>query len=556
MRCRLWSPRRRSRRGRRRVPLRSGERRGCAVGAARRGRSRRLQLSSVGFPLWRAGPAPSRESAGLRHSIRRAAPARCGSLTVVSRGPVALSGRAAAVLLPGFVGTKLPEWLGERLSEGLAGVCLFGENIVDAEQLRRLTDAIRAANPHAVIAVDEEGGDVTRLHHATGSPDPGNAILGRIDDVELTASVAASVARELRAAGITLNFAPDVDVNANPDNPVIGVRSFGADARRVAAHAAAWVAAHEAEGVATSAKHFPGHGDTAQDSHLALPSVDVDAEELDRRELPPFAAAIAAGARTVMSSHIRVPALDELPATFSAPILQGLLRDRMGFTGAIVSDALDMAGASGTLGIPAAAVAALRGGCDLLCIGTRTTDEQLLVIAGAIEAAVLRGELAAERLADAGARVRALAASAASPAVPMAPHEVDLDRVRGAFEIAPGLVVPTGATVVAIETTPNIAVGPTPWGLAAAGAEVVEVRERDTLPAEGPWIIVGRANHRHRWVRELADEARRRHPGTLVIDMGWPSPDRAYADIATFGAARIVGEALRDLLGLPPRSTL
>ncbi|HEX7834323.1 MAG TPA: beta-N-acetylhexosaminidase, partial [Pseudolysinimonas sp.] len=289
-----------------------------------------------------------------------------------------MTGPAQAVLLPGFVGARLPSWLEERLRDGLAGVCLFGENIESGSQLRELTDAIRAANPLALIAIDEEGGDVTRLHHLTGSPYPGNALLGRIDDQELTALVGRTVARELRAAGVNLNFAPDADINSNPDNPVIGVRSFGEDPESVSAHVAAWVAAHEAEGVAVSAKHFPGHGDTAQDSHLALPVVDLTLDELKSRELRPFLAAIAAGARTVMSSHVLLPRIDpERPATFSPAILQDVLRGQLGFDGVIVSDALDMVGASGAIGIPAAAVQAIAAGCDLLCIGTKNTAAQL-----------------------------------------------------------------------------------------------------------------------------------------------------------------------------------
>lgn len=452
------------------------------------------------------------------------------------------------VLLPGFVGTDLPHWLERRLADGLAGVCLFGENIVDGAQLRRLTDAIRTANPLALIAIDEEGGDVTRVHHATGSPYPGNALLGRIDDLELTASVGAAVARELRAAGVNLNFAPDVDVNSNPDNPVIGVRSFGADTARVAAHAAVWVTAHEAAGVATSAKHFPGHGDTAQDSHLALPVVAASMDELEERELPPFAAAIAAGARTVMSSHIVVPVLDDRPATFSPRILDGLLRDRMGFVGVVVSDALDMAGASGAIGIPAAAVGAVIGGCDLLCVGTRNTDEQVGGIVAAIESAVADGTLPESRVARAAGRVAALAGSVAAPSEAAPPFAMDPARVRAAFEIRQGLELHSDAALLAIETAPNIAVGSSPWGLAAAGVAMTEVREGDPLPGEGPWIFVGKGIHRYPWARALVDEARRRRPDTIAVDMGWPSLDRAYADIATFGASRLVGGALRELL--------
>lgn len=462
---------------------------------------------------------------------------------------------ASAVLLPGFVGTELPEWLAARLRAGLGGVCLFGENIVSREQVRALTDAIRAANPLALIAIDEEGGDVTRLYYATGSPYPGNALLGRIDDLDLTAEVARSVARELRAVGVNLNFAPDADINSNPDNPVIGVRSFGADPELVSSHTAAWVAAHEGEGVAVSAKHFPGHGDTAQDSHLSLPVVDLPLEQLRDRELRPFLAAIQAGARTIMSSHVLLPQLDaDRPATFSTAILEGVLRDELGFEGVIVSDALDMVGASGEIGIPAAAVAAIAGGCDLLCIGTRNTDAQLGGIEAAIDAAVAEGTLPAERLAEAVARNRALAEELAAPAPLGDPEPVfEVDRGIAAFDIQRDVQLDPAAAILTLESEANIAIGHAPWGLASAGAATTPVHEGDALPVlTGPTIIVGKDNHRRPWVRDLIDRARAHHPDVVVVDMGWPSPDRAYADIATFGASRYAGQALARLIGGTP----
>ncbi len=315
-------------------------------------------------------------------------------------------------------------------------------NIESREQLRALTDAIRAANPRAVIAIDEEGGDVTRLYADEGSPYPGNALLGRIDDLELTAEVAATVARELRSVGVNLNFAPDVDINSNPDNPVIGVRSFGDDPHAVAAHAAAWVAAHEAEGVAVSAKHFPGHGDTAQDSHLALPVVDLSLETLRERELVPFVAAIAAGARTHHDLAHRAARSSTRPRRRPSrrPSSKSLLREELGFEGVIVSDALDMAGASGEIGIPAAAVRAIAAGCDLLCIGTRNTDEQLAAIEAALDAAIADGTLPADRLAEAAARVAALAALRRRTRAELGTSSVrsfDVERAIDAFEVQP-----------------------------------------------------------------------------------------------------------------------
>jgi beta-N-acetylhexosaminidase len=451
------------------------------------------------------------------------------------------------VLLPGFSGTTLPLWLRARLESGLAGVCLFGENIVDDQQAAALTAEIRGANPDAVIAVDEEGGDVTRFAAATGSPYPGNAVLGRLDDVQLTARVARAVARRLATAGITLNLAPVADVNSNPFNPVIGVRSFGSDADLAARHVEAWTSAHEAVGVATSVKHFPGHGDVAVDSHLNRPVLDIDPQLLRSRELAPFRAAITAGARTVMTSHIVVPRIDPTgPATFSAPVLSGLLRGELGFTGAIVSDALDMQGASGEIGIAAAAVRALAAGVDLLCIGTRNTDQQLAAIEAAIVAAVETGALSAARLAQAASRVAGLARSDA----PSASHQdgdlPDATRIAEAFDVRPGAVPSARARVVQIETAANIAIGPVPWGPAAAGLAVDTVLPGDALPA-GPLVLIGRNNHRHPWVCSLIEAARAARP-TLVVDMGWPSPDRSYADVATFGASRAVGTALAEWL--------
>jgi beta-N-acetylhexosaminidase len=279
-----------------------------------------------------------------------------------------------ATLLPGFAGTVLPTWLRDRLRAGLGGVCLFADNISSPEQLRALADAITVENPYAIIAMDEEGGDVTRLFAATGAPFPGNAVLGRLDDLDTTRDTAAAIGWSLRRVGCTVNFAPCVDVNSRSDNPVIGVRSFSGEAEQVARHGRAWVSGLQSTGVAATAKHFPGHGDTAEDSHVWLPVVNRSLDQLHRRELLPFAAAIEAGCRVIMTSHILVPQLDRNhPATMSRVVLHDLLRGELGFSGVIVSDALDMAGASGSLGMAGAAVAALRAGCDLLCLGTENT---------------------------------------------------------------------------------------------------------------------------------------------------------------------------------------
>ncbi|RQX59700.1 sugar hydrolase, partial [Micromonospora chalcea] len=257
-----------------------------------------------------------------------------------------LAALAAAVLQPGFVGTTPPPWVCRWLGEGLGSVVLFARNVVDHEQVATLTANLRAERPDVIVAIDEEAGDVTRIESARGSSRPGNYALGAIDDPALTEEVARDLGAELAAVGVTLDYAPDADVNSNPANPVIGVRAFGADPDLVARHTAAWVRGLQSGGVAACAKHFPGHGATVADSHHELPTVDVPPAGLRERDLPPFAAVVDAGVRAVMTAHIRVPALTgDGPATFSRAVLHDLLRVEYGFTGAVVTDALEMKGA-------------------------------------------------------------------------------------------------------------------------------------------------------------------------------------------------------------------
>ena len=474
-----------------------------------------------------------------------------------------------ATLLPGFAGAELPAWLRHRLRAGLGGVCLFAQNISSTEQLRALTDSITAENPYAVIAIDEEGGDVTRLFAAAGAPFPGNAVLGRMDDLDNTRETAAAIGWSLRGAGCTVNFAPCVDVNSRSDNPVIGVRSFGSDTEMVARHGRAWVAGLQSTGVAASAKHFPGHGDTAQDSHVSLPVVNRSLAELRERELRPFAAAIEAECRVIMTSHVLLPQLDgNHPATMSRVVLHDLLRGELDFSGVVVSDALDMAGASSSSGMAGAAVAALQAGCDLLCLGTENTDGQLTDIERAVKSAVAEGTVSSERVSEAAGRVRGLAEDliaaqrAAGPPPRFAPSwPGDAAALIRAFDVQPGASnwrarASRGYTVVRLEADPNIAVGITPWGPFAfegftTQSMYVITSEQSGLPAfqpDQPVLIVGRDIHRHPFARRAIDWLRFHHVDVLVVDMGWPSEDRRYADVATFGASRLMGGALLEWL--------
>ncbi|WP_312520009.1 beta-N-acetylhexosaminidase [Massilia sp.] len=272
----------------------------------------------------------------------------------------------------------------------IRGACLFRQNMADAAQLTRFTGALKdALGPHALIALDQEGGAVVR---STWVPAPPSAMaLGAADDPVLAREVGAAVARAVRALGFNWNFAPVLDLNNNPHNPVIAERSFGADPIQATRIAMAWMEGSESEGVACCVKHFPGHGDTHVDSHRDLPTVDKPLEELERFEFAPFRIA-APQAPAVMTAHIVYPALDPVnPATMSHAILSGILRDRFGYDGVIITDGMDMHAIAHRYGAGQAAVNALVAGADMvMAIGVRETQiETVHAIAQAIHDGVL-----------------------------------------------------------------------------------------------------------------------------------------------------------------------
>ncbi|MFJ9178273.1 glycoside hydrolase family 3 protein [Streptomyces sp. NPDC102360] len=492
--------------------------------------------------------------------------------STLTRGTDTLTRDALTVLQPGFTGTSAPDWLLRRLGEGLASVGLFGRNIATPEQLAALTAQLRAERGDVLVAIDEEGGDVTRLEVRTGSSFPGNHALGAVDDAALTRSVAAELGRRLAECGVNLNWAPSADVNANPDNPVIGVRSFGADTTLVARHTAAYVEGLQSAGVAACTKHFPGHGDTAVDSHHDVPRIDVDLDVLHARDLAPFRAAIAAGSRAVMSAHILVPALDpEYPATLSRRILTGLLREEFGYEGLIVTDGMEMKAISGTYGIERGSVLAIAAGADAICVGGGLADDDtVLRLRDALVGAVRSGELPEERLADAAERVRALSKWTAASgrggagAVERDP-EVGLVAARRAVTVTRGeqAAPVTGPVhVAAFSPVANIAVGDeTPWGVAAELERLLPGTTTGsyTGPDAGPAVLaaagerrvvaVVRDEHRHPWMGRALDDLLGARPDTVVVEMGVPrAAPRGALHIATYGAARVCGVAAAEAI--------
>jgi beta-N-acetylhexosaminidase len=458
-----------------------------------------------------------------------------------------------------------PQWAVDLVCEGLAGYCLFGYNIASPEQLATLTAQLRAARPDVLLSLDEEGGDVTRLHHRSGSPYPGNAALGAVGDFGLTRRIYQAIGQDLRAAGINLNLAPTVDVNVATDNPIIGTRSFGADAVQVAAHAAAAVVGLQSTGVAACAKHFPGHGATVDDSHLGLPTVDITEQVLRERELPPFATVVAADAKSIMTAHIRVPAVTgDGPATFSRRVLHDLLRVEYGFTGAIVTDALEMAGAASAAGgIEKAAVRSLAAGNDLLCIGADVDRELVERIVAEIAAAVGDGRLALDRIEEAAARNSELAAWTQGSFPADIEPDLGYAAAKRAIRVEGSVRDLINPLVVQLVAGHSLAEGPVPWGLgphlAAGRAEQLIVDPGGTSAAsllakagERPIVLVGRHLHRTAAARGIAEALAASHP-IAVVEMGWPAawrPRGAQAFLNTFGASRANGHAATVALGL------
>jgi beta-N-acetylhexosaminidase len=486
-------------------------------------------------------------------------------------------------LLASFPGTQPPDWLRRWLDEGLGGVLLLAENVAGIGQLRALTASLREHNPAVLIAADEEGGGLTTVQAPTGSSYPGNGALGAAGDTGLTRRVAASMGAMLAASGVNLNLAPVADVNSNPANPVIGVRSFGADPGRVAAHTAAFVAGVQANLVAACAKHFPGHGRTDADSHLTLPVVQATLSELRQADLVPFRAAIDSGVRSVMTAHVVFPAVDDVPATVSRRFLTGLLRGELGFRGVTITDALGMAAIGDCATSAEGAVRAFAAGADLLCLPPGRAAQRRA--REALAEAIAEGVVPAGRAEESAARVRVLAAWAQArpalapdprPGAEAARRALLVDTVRLPLARAP-YVLDAGGPASGIP-------GKAPYSLLtalrerAAGVEGVWLTEppgqsrnrgQPAVPAgpDGPagppelealidraaarpLVLALRDAHRRPWQRELLARVLARRPDALVVGTGTVH-DRDLAAgnyVGTRGAGRVNLAAAADLL--------
>ncbi len=322
--------------------------------------------------------------------------------------------RIGQLAIVGFEGHSVSVELRQIIREfDLSGVIYFARNIVEPGQVKELSREVAClARPGGAsssndsplwISVDQEGGRVARLKRPFTEWPPMHT-LGRSADAALTKRFATALADELLAVGINLDYTPVLDIHTNPKNPIIGDRAFSDTPAAVAEHGTVMIETLQAAGVAACGLHFPGHGDTSTDSHLELPLVEHPPDRLDAIEMVPFRAAVAANVAFIMTAHVLVPALDaERPATLSPVVVDGWLKQKLGYTGIVLSDDLGMKAISASLGLGEAMVQALLAGCDAALLCNEPAEAQV----GALEAvihAVESGRIPIKRIDDALAR--------------------------------------------------------------------------------------------------------------------------------------------------------
>jgi beta-N-acetylhexosaminidase len=441
---------------------------------------------------------------------------------------------ARNVIMAGIAGTNFDE-----NAPRFGAYLLFGGDGVSLNDVRALTDVLRAGSEDLppLIAIDQEGGHVARLRHDVEAI-PSMMALGAAGDVELAQRAGEQIAFDLRRAGCTLDFAPVLDLALEPENAVIGTRSFGSDPQRVAALGAALARGIRRGGIVPCYKHFPGHGSTSVDSHEALPVVDADEATLRARDLVPFAA-VARDAAAMMGAHVLVRAFDtELPASLSPRIGNELLRDELGFRGAFVTDCLEMGAVAGRAGL---AVDALLAGADVLVFSHDL--ELALDAAKAIETAVEEGRVPLARLEEASARVRRLRETVAAP-LPLdafPPHRgVGREIGRRAITLLRGLPHADPVASVAVSfggNRPMLLEREAPAleecvaGIDPGIEECDAILARLAAAGRRP-LLLTRSAHRHRAQAQTIALILERYPDALVVSLGEPF------DVPALGGAR------------------
>lgn len=451
---------------------------------------------------------------------------------------------------PGFGGAVVPEWIKPWLENGLGSVTLFASNTPNFETASKLISDIRSYNPDVLIAIDEEGGDVTRLFVREGSRYPTPALLGQCDDEDLTFRSYSSMGAILKSLGVDITYAPVADVVAYENNPIVGVRSFGMSSDVVNRHVLQAVRGLQSSGVSACVKHFPGHGAVLEDSHHDLPRIKISKNDYERIHIQPFKNAIASGVSAVMIGHLIAECLDpNLPASLSSKILRDYLRSELGFKGLIVTDALDMGALGGPTKIHESALNALAAGADLLCFSGMGDQSQFVVNSFEwIQSALNRGEISEESLIESSERIGEIRArNLKSTEVE---QNIDYKELMSGFEVLGDVELSSSAiNLVEIGTKPTIAAGDVSWGIHRELRSVginCEIHASDAENLASKKLVVAfRDAYRDGPLLATLNRLNQRFPDAIFIDMGWPTREFEPRNlIRAYGSSAIVSQAV------------
>ena len=412
---------------------------------------------------------------------------------------------------PGFGGTSIPEWIKPWLDNGLGSITLFGSNTPTLESTHQLIQELRSYNQNLVIAIDEEGGDVTRLFVREGSRYPTPALLGKCDDEELTYSSYRSLGTLLRELGVNLSYAPVADVVAVHNNPIVGVRSFGTTADLVSRHVVQAVVGLQDSGVGACIKHFPGHGAVVEDSHHSLPRIRMSKGEY--------------------------------------------LRGSLGFKGLIVTDALDMGALGGVPRIHESALQALLAGSNLLCFSGLGDQSQIVQASFVrIKDALKTAEITSDHLVGIASPVRDFNSKILVSAEEK--REVDFDNLAlGMHKSGSVSIKNPDINLIEIGTKPTIAAGDVSWGihreLRAAGVKF-EIHSSDSegaLKSDKQLVVAFRDAYRDSQLLATLQNLQKRKPDAIFIDMGWPTLEFNPKNlIRSYGSSAVVSRVVVSIM--------
>lgn len=451
---------------------------------------------------------------------------------------------------PGFGGAVVPEWIKPWLENGLGSVTLFASNTPNFETASNLISEIRSYNPDVLIAIDEEGGDVTRLFVREGSRYPTPALLGQCDDEDLTFRSYSSMGAILKSLGVDITYAPVADVVAYENNPIVGVRSFGMSSDVVNRHVLRAVQGLQSSGVSACVKHFPGHGAVLEDSHHDLPRIKLSKNDYERVHIEPFKNAIASGVSAVMIGHLIAECLDpNLPASLSSKILRDYLRSELGFKGLIVTDALDMGAIGGPTKIHESALNALTAGADLLCFSGMGDQSQFVVNSFEwIQSAFNRGEISEDSFIESSQRIGEIRVKNLEST--KVEQNIDYKELISGFEVLGDVELSSSAiNLVEIGTKPTIAAGDVSWGIHRELRSVgitCEIHASDAENLASKKLVVAfRDAYRDGPLLATLNRLNQRFPDAIFIDMGWPTREFEPKNlIRAYGSSAIVSQAV------------